>query len=234
MHHKVTGAAVRQLLSLSHIELHAEVKLVPRRSLRNDTINEPAEQCRTENMLEKLKESLERSDVVRFGEYQYFVHPITDGIPSMDPKVLQEVLDRMLVLGDFRCDYIVGAEAMAIPLMVPLSLQTGIPYNVVRKRKYGLPGEVSVHQTTGYSEKELFINGLKKGDRVVIVDDVLSTGGTLKAMVQAFKLMGVTVVDVIIVVQKTDRLAEMEAELGQKIKTLVRVEMRDGKVRVLS
>lgn len=185
-------------------------------------------------MLQRLKESLERSDIVRFGDYQYFVHPITDGIPTMDPKVLQEVLDRILEIGDFRCDLIVGAEAMAIPLMVPISLKTGIPYSVVRKRRYGLPGEVSVHQTTGYSEKELYINGLKRGDRIVIVDDVLSTGGTLKAMVQAFKAMGVIVVDVIIVVQKTDRLAEMEAELGLRIKTLVHVEVRDGKVRVLS
>ncbi len=70
-------------------------------------------------MLEKLKESLERSDIVRFGEYQYFVHPITDGIPSMDPQVLDEVLDRIYDLMDLDVDYLVGAEAMAIPLIVP-------------------------------------------------------------------------------------------------------------------
>jgi adenine phosphoribosyltransferase len=123
---------------------------------------------------------------------------------------------------------------MAIPLMVPLSLRTGIPYNVVRKRKYGLPGEVSVRQTTGYSEKDLYINGLKKGDRVVIVDDVISTGGTLRAIVKALQSMGVSIVDIIIVVQKTDQLERMEAELGVRIKTLVKVEVRDGKVRVLT
>lgn len=184
-------------------------------------------------MLERLKESLERSDIVRFGEYQYFVHPITDGIPAMDPKILEEVLDRMQEVGCMDCDLIIGAEAMAIPLMVPLSLRTGIPYNVVRKRKYGLPGEVSVRQTTGYSEKDLYINGLKKGDRVVIVDDVISTGGTLRAIVKALQSMGVTIVDIIIVVQKTDQLKRMEAELGVRIKTLVKVEVRDGKVRVL-
>lgn len=185
-------------------------------------------------MLERLKDSLERSEIVRFGEYQYFVHPITDGIPAMDPKILEEVLDRMQEVGCMDCDLIIGAEAMAIPLMVPLSLRTGIPYNVVRKRKYGLPGEVSVRQTTGYSEKDLYINGLKKGDRVVIVDDVISTGGTLRAIVKALQSMGVSIVDIIIVVQKTDHLERMEAELGVRIKTLVKVEVRDGKVRVLT
>jgi len=185
-------------------------------------------------MLERLKDSLEHSPVVLFGNYPYFVNPITDGIPSMDPQVLDEVLDRIYDICDFQCDLIVGAEAMAIPLIVPLALMTGIPYNVVRKKKYGLPGEVSVRQTTGYSEKDLYINGLKEGDRVVIVDDVISTGGTLKAIVQALKAMGVEVTDIIVVVQKTDGLERLEAELGMKIKTLVRVDVKDGKVRVLT
>ena len=184
--------------------------------------------------MEKLKESLERSDVVRFGEYQYFVHPITDGIPSMDPQVLDEVLNSIYDIMDLDVDYLVGAEAMAIPLIVPLSLMTGIPYNVVRKRKYGLPGEVSVKQTTGYSEKELYINGLRKGDRVLVLDDVVSSGGTLRAIVLALTGMGVEVRDVIVVVKKTDKLDELEREIGQKVRTLVEVEVRGGKVRVIT
>ncbi|MCE5261048.1 MAG: purine phosphoribosyltransferase family protein [Euryarchaeota archaeon] len=184
-------------------------------------------------MLERLKESLERSDVVRFGEYQYFVHPITDGIPAMDPRVLEEVLDRIFDMMPMDVDYLVGAEAMAIPLIVPLSLMTGIPYNVVRKRRYGLPGEVSVRQTTGYSEKELFINGLRKGDRVIVMDDVVSTGGTLRAIVKALRAMGVEVADIIVVIRKTDRLEELERDIGQKVRTLVSVEVRDGRVHVL-
>jgi len=187
-----------------------------------------------ESMLERLKASLERSEVVRFGDYNYFVHPITDGIPYMDPQVLDEVLDRLYDLMDLDVDYLVGAEAMAIPLIVPLSLMTGIPYNVVRKRKYGLPEEVSVRQTTGYSEKDLYINGLKKGDRVLVLDDVVSTGGTLRAIVKALKAMGVEVMDIIVVVQKTDRLKELENDIGQSVRTLVQVEVKDGKVRVLT
>jgi adenine phosphoribosyltransferase len=185
-------------------------------------------------MLERLKESLERSEIVRFGEYQYFVNPITDGIPAMDPQVLDEVLNHIYDIMDLDVDYLVGAEAMAIPLIVPLSLMTGIPYNVVRKRKYGLPGEVSVRQTTGYSEKEMYINGLKRGDRVIVLDDVVSTGGTLRAIVKALKGIGVDVRDIIVVVNKTDKLEELEKEIGQKVRTLVSVEVKDGKVRVLT
>jgi adenine phosphoribosyltransferase len=187
----------------------------------------------TSDMLENFRKSLEAAPVVRMGDYDYFVHPVTDGIPFMEPAVMREIIDRMQNIGDFDCDYIVAPEAMGIPLAVPLSLRTGIPYNVVRKRRYGLPGEVMVHQVTGYSEKQMYINGLKSGDRVVIVDDVISTGGTLRALVQSFRQMGVLVVDIIVVVEKGNGKRSLEAELDIKIKTLVSVEVRNGKLVVL-
>jgi adenine phosphoribosyltransferase len=185
-------------------------------------------------MLENFRRSLEAAPIVKMGNYEYFVHPVTDGIPFMEAEVMKEIIDRIQNVGDFDCDYIVAPEAMGIPLAVPLTLRTGIPYNVVRKRRYKLPGEVSVHQVTGYSDKEMYINGLKQGDRIVIVDDVISTGGTLRALVQAFQKMGVTIVDIIIVVEKGEKKEELEAELKVKIKTLVKVEVRDGKLIVLN
>ncbi|MDD1770961.1 MAG: adenine phosphoribosyltransferase [Methanomassiliicoccales archaeon] len=184
--------------------------------------------------LELLKKNLEGSPIVRMGEYDYFVSPITDGIPNMRPEVLSEVLDEVVRVGDFNCDLICAPEAMGIPLAVPLSLRLGLPYNIIRKRRYGLPGEVSVHQVTGYSEKEFYVNGVENGDRVTLVDDVLSKGGTLRAIVQAFRSMGVELVDVIVVVEKGDCRHSLEEELEIRIKTLVRVEVRDGKLRILS
>ncbi len=185
------------------------------------------------NMLDKLKQSLRESPVVRMGDYSYFVHPITDGIPRMDPALLQEVVDRMMEITDLRCDLLVAAEAMGIHLVVPISLRTGIPYVIVRKRRYGLPGEVSVTQVTGYSRKELYINGLARGDRVVIMDDVISTGGTLRAIIHAFQEMGVEIADIVVVVEKGEGRELLERELGIRIKTLVKVDVRDGRTTVL-
>ncbi|MCK9322977.1 MAG: hypoxanthine/guanine phosphoribosyltransferase [Candidatus Methanomethylophilaceae archaeon] len=182
-------------------------------------------------MLELLKKSLDECPIVDMNGYHYFVHPVTDGIPYMEPDILNEVLDAIQAKVDFNCDYILGPQAMGIPLAVGLSLRTGIPYNIIRKRKYNLPGEVNIAQYTGYSKSEMFINGIKKGDRVVIVDDVLSTGGTIRAIVHALKnIIGAEVVDVLIVFEKTKNKKEMEEEIGVKIKTLLKVEIIDGKV----
>ena len=184
-------------------------------------------------VFEALKASLAESDVVERGDYEYIVHPITDGIPRMDPRILTEVIDAMAEVGNFDCDVILTIEALGIPLATALSLKTGKPYTVVRKKMYGLPGEVNLSQVTGYSKSTLFINGLKAGDKVVIVDDVISTGGTMWALVDALKKMQVHVSDILVVLEKTDRKSEIERKIGQPIKTLVKVHVVDGKVVVV-
>jgi adenine phosphoribosyltransferase len=183
--------------------------------------------------LEALKESLAGSPIIKRGDYDYMVHPITDGIPRVDPQILKEVTDAFLEIGNFDCDLIVTVEALGIPLAAALSLRLGKPFNVVRKKMYGLPGEVNLSQVTGYSKSTLFINGLKEGDRVVIVDDVISTGGTMWAIVEALKSMQVRIVDILVALEKTEKKPEIERKIGQRIKTLVKVEVVDGKVVVL-
>ena len=42
-------------------------------------------------MLEKLVESLEKAPVVKKGDYDYFVHGLSDGVPALDPEVLKEI-----------------------------------------------------------------------------------------------------------------------------------------------
>lgn len=183
-------------------------------------------------MLERLRASVEAAPVVRFGQYDYFVHPITDGLPEGDPAVLEEVVDAFLRVGNFACDKIVTAESMGFPLAALLSVRTRRPYVFLRKRKYGLPGEVSVRQVTGYSKGDLYLNGVAEGDRVVFVDDVVSTGGTLKAVVEALRAAGATVVDVLVVFDKMEDRASLEADLGLPVQALLRVDVVGGKVEV--
>jgi len=184
--------------------------------------------------LDKLRESLERSPLVKMGDYSYFVNPITDGVPSVDPLLLAEVIEGVKSLCAFNCDLIVTPEAMGIPIAVPLSMSLGIPYTIVRKKRYDLPGEMALKASTGYSKSELFINGVSRGCRIVIVDSVVSTGGTLSALIMTLREAGAEIVDVVVVVEKGDGRQSVEKETGIKVKAMVSVEISDGKVRVLS
>ena len=85
-------------------------------------------------------------------------------------------------------------------------------------------------QTTGYSKGDMFVNNIRRGDRVVFVDDVLSTGGTVTAVVMALRAMGAEIVDALIVFEKTRDKGRIERELGLRIKTLLAVEVRAGRL----
>ncbi|DAC73216.1 MAG TPA: adenine phosphoribosyltransferase [Thermoplasmata archaeon] len=182
--------------------------------------------------LELLKKSLYEAPIVKKGDYDYVIHPITDGVPYITPELLKEVSDEMKKhinkCGKF--DRIVTMEAMGIPLASALSLDLGVPFTIIRKRQYGLPGEVSVEQVTGYSKSKMYINGLKKGDTIVIVDDVLSTGGTLRAVLSVFKKMNVNVKCVYIAINKGSHLQEISKEFSVPITSIITIDVVDGKV----
>jgi adenine phosphoribosyltransferase len=178
-------------------------------------------------MLDRLVQTLETCPMVKRGDYNYFIHPITDGVPIVDPALLRDVSSAMVKMLDLNnVDTIVVVEAMGIPIGSVLSTMTDIPMTIMRKREYKLPGEIAVHQATGYSKGELYLNGIRKGDRVVIIDDVISTGGTMRALLQALEIAGADVADVCIAIQRGD------PDIGRPYKSLVKI-MVDEKVHVV-
>ncbi len=184
-------------------------------------------------MLDLLKSSLEESPIVKRGEYNYFVHPITDGVPEIKPELLDEVIDEIKnhLVRDY--DKIVAIEAMGLPIGAVLAVEVKKPLVIIRKKSYGLNGEVSVEQITGYSKSQLFINGLEPHDKVIVVDDVISTGGTLKAVLNSLIEMGVDIVHVIVVIEKGDSKIQVEQETGVEIKTLVKVDVIQDSIMII-
>ncbi len=180
-------------------------------------------------MLERLKKSLLEAPVFKRGEYNYFIHPITDGVPEVRPELIREVTGHIVRIADLDADKIVTVEAMGIPIGTALSNICDIPMVIVRKRKYGLPGEIEVSQVTGYSKSQLFLNGINKGDRVVVVDDVISTGGTLLAVLKSLKIAGAVVKDIVVVIRRGDGVVRLREE-GYDIKTMVDVKVDEKHV----
>lgn len=185
-------------------------------------------------MLEELKKSLLECPVVEKGDYHYFIHPISDGIPLVETKLLNSIMDYIVDNYDLsQVNKIVGIESMGIPLATALSLKTNIPFVVIRKRSYGLEGECQVHQKTGYGKSELFINNIKPEDNILLIDDVVSTGGTLTSVIKALDNIGVNIVHIIVPIEKDDGRKIVEEATGKKLITLVKIKMVEGKVTII-
>ncbi len=108
-------------------------------------------------------------------------------------------------------DIFVTPEAKAVPLAHALSVKTGLPYVVARKTKkpymVGAIGKTVISITTG-KPQDLFIDGADiprlRGRRVAIVDDVVSTGGTLRALQALLLEVGANVVATLAVFTEGD------------------------------
>lgn len=94
-------------------------------------------------------------------------------------------------------DVILTPEAKSIPLAYEMARQSGKPYVVARKgiKVYmGDPIKVSVRSITTQKEQTLYLGEadveLLKGKRVLIVDDVISTGESLSAVRELVKTAG--------------------------------------------
>jgi adenine phosphoribosyltransferase len=92
-------------------------------------------------------------------------------------------------------DKVVGMEARGFILAAPVALALGAGFVPVRKAGK-LPGEthrVSYALEYGEATLEVHRDGIAPGDRVLVVDDVLATGGTADATRQLVELCGGTV-----------------------------------------
>jgi adenine phosphoribosyltransferase len=99
-------------------------------------------------------------------------------------EAFREAVDVMadLIRGK-EVDLILGVESRGFIFAGPIAYNLGLPLNVIRKPGK-LPAEtVSESYTLEYGENtiELHKDAIKQGDRVVIIDDLLATGGTALA-----------------------------------------------------
>ncbi len=180
--------------------------------------------------MERLLDSVHTAPIIDKDGYEYLVHPISNGVPVLDPALLREVVIEIMQTADLTVDKIVAPEAMGIHLATAVSMQTDIPLVVIRKRSYGLDGEVSLHQQTGYSESEMYINDIEAGDRLLVVDDMLSTGGTLAAICSALDEIGAEIVDIVVVMRKVGPSALDETPYDPT--SLLDITVEDGDVIV--
>jgi len=93
-------------------------------------------------------------------------------------------------------DLVVGPEARGFLIGAPLAYEMGVGFVPVRK-KGKLPSEVIQYTYTleyGEDTLEIHADAIKPGQRVLIADDLLATGGTISATVELIKKLGGEVV----------------------------------------
>jgi adenine phosphoribosyltransferase len=141
-----------------------------------------------------------------------------------DPEGLRQTID---ALGEpfkgEKIDTVIGVESRGFIFAAPLAYHLNAGFVPVRKPKK-LPAEkVSVSYDLEYGQDtlEMHKDAVGEGHRVLIVDDLLATGGTAKAVTQLVEGLGGTIVGLLFVVE-LEFLNGREKFNGYNVESLIK------------
>lgn len=134
-------------------------------------------------------------DAIR--DYPDFPRPgilFRDIVPVLgDPDLLRRVTGALAEIArGWDADRVAGIESRGFLLGTPVALELGVPFVPVRKRGK-LPGDtvaVEYELEYGTAHLELQSDRVGTGDRIVMIDDLLATGGTASAAASLVERLG--------------------------------------------
>lgn len=115
-----------------------------------------------------------------------------------DPRAFQEVINVFYEkLKNQKIDKVIGIESRGFIFGAPLAYKLNVGFIPIRK-KGKLPGEtISVNYDLEYGtdQIEIHTDSLQKGERVVLIDDLIATGGTALAAIELINKMEAEIIE---------------------------------------
>jgi orotate phosphoribosyltransferase len=136
-----------------------------------------------------------------------------------DPEILTAVAAQLAAIVPASYDKLAGLELGGIPLATALSMQTGKPCLYVRK------------EAKSYGTSNLVEGGFQPGDRALVVEDVITSGGQVVTSVRQMRELGFVVEDVVCVIDRQQGGQAAIEQIGCTLRplfTLAPLEERAG------
>ncbi|MFC1538769.1 orotate phosphoribosyltransferase [Candidatus Latescibacterota bacterium] len=118
------------------------------------------------------------------------------------PDILSAVADGLVPKIPPETDILAGPELGAIPLVTAVGLKTGIPFLLVRKK------------AKDYGTKNVVEGLYKKNQKVVLIEDVLTTGGQAVTAADSLKGLGLNVLKIVCVIDREEGAREAIENAG--------------------
>ena len=124
------------------------------------------------------------------------------------PAILRRVAETLAAMVPPDTDRLAGPELGAVPLATAVSLELGLPCVFVRK------------QAKGYGTAASFEGEIYAGERVVVLEDVLTTGSEAIRSARALREFGVNVIEILGVIDREEGAAANIAAAGFHFRAL--------------
>lgn len=177
-------------------------------------------------MKDYIYETFHNQPIETVAGKKYCINSLTDHLPITRPELLRQIIQEMSEkIDSSEIDFLVGEEDRGGYLCALMSVAWNKPFTLTKWNPTELAGEVSIGFRNSYTHGSLYLNGIQsmKGKKVVIVEDIIDTGGTLVSMINLLRNNNVEVVGVVAVAEKDDYKGKERVlrETGIKPETLV-------------
>jgi adenine phosphoribosyltransferase len=159
----------------------------------------------TRQRIRQLISVYTRASTIKTGEHFTTVNELSDQLPAMQPNTLHAAIRSLLELGDVHGNKILTEDDKGGILAGIFAYINAMPIAMARWYAYEIPeqyGSVIVPIKMEYATGRLRVNGITPGDRLTIIDDTLSTGGTAISLIEAAKLRKAEVIEMRVVTEK--------------------------------
>lgn len=152
-----------------------------------------------------------------FGERGTFISP--ELITEITENLAQSITDYFPSF-----DYVVSPEPGGHTWGMLAAYRLHKPVNILRlSTEDNQAAAGSIKRETAYNENYISFAGFKRGDRILLVDDVISSGGTIFAMVQHLRALEVEVIGIQVILVKGEHYKKMKTDLAVPIKYLAKI-----------
>ncbi|PIQ72643.1 hypothetical protein COY13_01235 [Candidatus Roizmanbacteria bacterium CG_4_10_14_0_2_um_filter_36_35] len=196
-------------------------------------------QSEVKKKLNRIKKIFDNIPVFKGYEgYLYSNFTLTDFNPPMDPQLIENMADLIVYHGDFESADLILSEADrgAGPLTHAVALRCQLPYTLANWYPIQSVGSVKVQTAIGFSgEGYVCVFGLKKNQKIILVDDLISSGGTALGLIECVKKAGAIMLEALFVGNKINMggSEKIQKKYHIPVKTLINFESLEDRTRVL-
>jgi adenine phosphoribosyltransferase len=174
--------------------------------------------------------------IVKLKRTNYVINPLLDHEPETRFQLVDDVIKELSKLINFsKVNKIVCEEDRGGYIGSILAYKHKKSLAMVKWNPLGLEGQNGINFRNAYAEGKMYLYGVKKGDKVVLVEDLVDSGNTIISMIELLREKNIDIIDVVCIAEKVDLggAKKIEESTGIKIKSILKFTAKGERSKIL-
>ncbi len=186
--------------------------------------------------MKELIKCFDNRPIVKLRRTNYIVNPLLDHHPETRYELVKDAVQELSKMTSFsKADKIVAEEDRGGYVAAILAYKLKKSLAMVKWNPIDLEGQFVINFRNSYTHGKMYLYGVKPGDKVILVEDLIDSGGTIISMIKLLRKAKVEILDVICLAEKQEANGSkrIEKETGIKIKSILKFTAKNKKSKVV-